>query len=183
MIPNILSIAGSDCSGGAGIQADIKAISANGGYAMSVITALTAQNTQGVRSVHLAPLPMIADQIAAIRDDITIHAVKIGMLGTAGIVRCVAEGLAADFLLVDLNRPEFTPSHDLPWELVRYGNRDQIDAVFTQGQLRLWKGWPVDWDARALMDEVRALTAEAIAGAGIRRVHPTATEHRDRSRA
>ncbi|HMQ40318.1 MAG TPA: bifunctional hydroxymethylpyrimidine kinase/phosphomethylpyrimidine kinase [Paracoccus sp. (in: a-proteobacteria)] len=94
MIPNILSIAGSDCSGGAGIQADIKAISANGGYAMSVITALTAQNTQGVRSVHLAPLPMIADQIAAIRDDITIHAVKIGMLGTAGIVRCVAEGLA-----------------------------------------------------------------------------------------
>ena len=94
MIPNILSIAGSDCSGGAGIQADIKSISANGGYAMSVITALTAQNTQGVRSVHLAPLPMIADQIAAIRDDITIHAVKIGMLGTAGIVRCVAEGLA-----------------------------------------------------------------------------------------
>lgn len=103
-----------------------------------------------------------------------------GLRRTAG---AVAEGLAADFLLVDLNRPEFTPSHDLPWELVRYGNRDQIDAVFTQGQLRLWKGWPVDWDARALMDEVRALTAEAIAGAGIRRVHPTATEHRDRSRA
>ncbi len=93
MIPNILTIAGSDCSGGAGIQADIKAISANGGYAMSVITALTAQNTQGVRDVHLTPLPIIAVQIAAIRDDIRIDAVKIGMLGTADIIATVAKGL------------------------------------------------------------------------------------------
>ncbi|WBU61709.1 bifunctional hydroxymethylpyrimidine kinase/phosphomethylpyrimidine kinase [Paracoccus albus] len=93
MIPNILTIAGSDCSGGAGIQADIKAISANGGYAMSVITALTAQNTKGVHAVHLIPVEMIAAQIAAIRDDIAVHAVKIGMLGTAGIIDCVCEGL------------------------------------------------------------------------------------------
>ena len=94
MIPNILTIAGSDCSGGAGIQADIKAISANGGYAMSVITALTAQNTKGVRAVHLTPVEMIAAQISAIRDDIAIHAVKIGMLGTAEIIDCVCKGLA-----------------------------------------------------------------------------------------
>ncbi|UFM67295.1 amidohydrolase family protein (plasmid) [Paracoccus sp. MA] len=86
----------------------------------------------------------------------------------------IAPGLAADFLLVDLDRPEFTPSHDLSWELVRYGNRDQIDAVFTDGRLRLVQGWPVDWDARALLAEIRELTAPAIAAAPIQRIHATA---------
>src|SRR6056297_2923673 len=102
MIPNILSIAGSDPSGGAGIQADIKAISANGGYAMAAITALTAQNTRGVSGVALADAAMVAAQIAAIREDIRIDAVKIGMLGSAGIVAAVAEaleGLAAPVVL------------------------------------------------------------------------------------
>ena len=93
MIPNILSIAGSDPSGGAGIQADIKAISANGGFAMTVITGLTAQNTRGVRSVEMVSDRMIAAQINAIRDDIEIHAVKIGMLGTAKTVSLVAKGI------------------------------------------------------------------------------------------
>lgn len=90
MIPNILSIAGSDPSGGAGIQADIKAISANGGYAMCAITALTAQNTQGVRAVRLTSAEMVAAQITAVRDDITLHGVKIGMLGDAEITTTVA---------------------------------------------------------------------------------------------
>ncbi|MGQ3279334.1 MAG: amidohydrolase, partial [Shinella sp.] len=90
----------------------------------------------------------------------------------------IAEGLAADFLLVDLDRPEFTPSYDLMWELVRYGNRDQIDAVFTNGQLRLWQGWPVDWDARALLAEVRGDAAAAIAKAPIQRIHPLSEAHR-----
>ena len=94
MIPNILSIAGSDPSGGAGIQADIKAISANGGYAMAAITALTAQNTQGVSGVHMVPPEFVAAQIAAIRADIRIAAVKIGMLGTAPVIRAVAEALS-----------------------------------------------------------------------------------------
>ncbi|MDD9728763.1 bifunctional hydroxymethylpyrimidine kinase/phosphomethylpyrimidine kinase [Mameliella sp. AT18] len=94
MIPNILSIAGSDCSGGAGIQADIKAISANGGYAMSVLTALTAQNTRGVTAVSLCDTDMIAAQIAAIRDDIAIDAIKIGMLGDAAIIETVTKGIA-----------------------------------------------------------------------------------------
>ena len=98
--------------------------------------------------------------------------------GLAGITGSIAEGLAADFLLVDLDRPEFTPSHDLMWELVRYGNRDQIDAVFTGGQLRLWQGWPVDWDARALLAEVRGDTAAAIARAPIQRIHPLSETHR-----
>ncbi|MEM6712068.1 MAG: bifunctional hydroxymethylpyrimidine kinase/phosphomethylpyrimidine kinase [Pseudomonadota bacterium] len=93
MIPNILSIAGSDPSGGAGIQADIKAISANGGYAMAAITGLTAQNTRGVSAVEIVSPKMIKAQIAAIRDDITIHAVKIGMLGSAPVIDAVAQAL------------------------------------------------------------------------------------------
>jgi hydroxymethylpyrimidine/phosphomethylpyrimidine kinase len=94
MIPNILSIAGSDPSGGAGIQADLKAIAANGGYGMAAITALTVQNTRGVRDVALVAPAMVAAQIAAIREDIRIDAVKIGMLGSAAIVAAVAEALA-----------------------------------------------------------------------------------------
>ena len=98
--------------------------------------------------------------------------------GLSGITGAIAEGLAADFLLVDLDRPEFTPSYDLMWELVRYGNRDQIDAVFTDGRLRLWQGWPVDWDARALLEEVRGAAAAAIAAAPIQKIHPLSEAHR-----
>lgn len=93
MIPNILSIAGSDPSGGAGIQADIKAISANGGYAMAAITALTAQNTQGVSAAQMVAPEFVAAQIAAIRADIRIDAVKIGMLGTQQIIAAVRAAL------------------------------------------------------------------------------------------
>ncbi|HEY0212509.1 MAG TPA: bifunctional hydroxymethylpyrimidine kinase/phosphomethylpyrimidine kinase [Paenirhodobacter sp.] len=93
MIPNVLSIAGSDPSGGAGIQADIKAISANGGYAMAVLTGLTAQNTQGVQAVQLIDPAMISAQIAAIRADIRIDAIKIGMLGSAQIILTVVAAL------------------------------------------------------------------------------------------
>lgn len=102
MIPNILSIAGSDPSGGAGIQADIKAISANGGYAMAALTALTAQNTRGVSAVEPVRPEMIREQIAMIRQDIRIDAVKIGMLGSAETIATVAgalEGLAAPIVL------------------------------------------------------------------------------------
>lgn len=93
MIPNILSIAGSDPSGGAGVQADVKAISAMGGYAMAAITALTAQNTRGVRAVAGVEPAMVAAQIEAVREDIRVDAVKIGMLGTAEVVRAVADAL------------------------------------------------------------------------------------------
>lgn len=94
--------------------------------------------------------------------------------GLATITGRIAPGLAADFLLVDVDRPEFTPSHDLTWELVRYGNRDQIDAVFTCGCLRMVRGWPVDWDARGLMAEIRDRAGPAIATAPIQRIHATA---------
>lgn len=90
----------------------------------------------------------------------------------------IAAGMAADFLLVDIDVPEMTPSWDRVWELVRYGNRDQITAVFTNGQLRLWKGWPVDWDGRALMHQVRAAANAALDRAPISRVHPVAEQHR-----
>ena len=93
MIPNILSIAGSDPSGGAGIQADLKAISANGGYGMAAVTALTAQNTRGVQAVTLVDPGMVMAQVAAVRADIRIDAVKIGMLGSAAIVEAVADAL------------------------------------------------------------------------------------------
>ncbi|MEZ2390072.1 bifunctional hydroxymethylpyrimidine kinase/phosphomethylpyrimidine kinase [bacterium RCC_150] len=85
-IPRVLSIAGSDPSGGAGIQADLKSIAANGGYGMAVVTALTAQNTQGVTAVHVPPVEFLRQQLEAIRNDITVDAVKIGMLGDAEVI-------------------------------------------------------------------------------------------------
>jgi len=93
MIPNLLAIAGSDPSGGAGIQADLKTFSALGCYGMAVVTALTAQNTRGVRSVHVPPAAFVADQIDAVFDDIRVDSVKIGMLATADIANAVADGL------------------------------------------------------------------------------------------
>lgn len=93
MIANILSVAGSDPSGGAGIQADLKAISANGAYAMAAVTALTAQNTQGVSGVHLVPPDFVADQIRAVFDDVRVDAVKVGMIATAEIAEAVAGSL------------------------------------------------------------------------------------------
>lgn len=93
MIRNVLSIAGSDPSGGAGIQADLKAFSARGVYGMAVITALTAQNTQGVAGVHTLPVDFVADQIAAIFADIEVHAIKIGMIANAEIANAVADAL------------------------------------------------------------------------------------------
>ncbi|MEM1314240.1 MAG: bifunctional hydroxymethylpyrimidine kinase/phosphomethylpyrimidine kinase [Pseudomonadota bacterium] len=94
MIANVLSIAGSDPSGGAGIQADIKSISANGAYAMAALTALTAQNTQGVSGAHAAPPAFVAQQIEAVFEDIRVDAVKIGMIATAEIAVAVADALA-----------------------------------------------------------------------------------------
>ena len=101
--------------------------------------------------------------------------------GLTAVTGRIAEGLAADFLLVDLDVPEFVPSWDLTWELVRFANRDQIEAVFVNGAMRLWNGWPLDWDARALMREVAAVAKRDVARAPIQRVHATADAHRRRS--
>ena len=89
----ILSIAGSDSSGGAGIQADIKTITMLGGYAMTAITAVTAQNSRGVTAVESLSPYMVAAQIDACMEDIGVEAVKIGMLGSADIAEVVADRL------------------------------------------------------------------------------------------
>ncbi len=90
MIPIALTIAGSDSSGGAGIQADLNSFSALGVYGASVITALTAQNTQRVSSIHPVPADFIAAQLEAVFDDLDIKAVKIGMVGSAEAVSAVS---------------------------------------------------------------------------------------------
>ena len=91
--PVILSIAGSDCSGGAGIQADIKTISALGGYAASAITAITVQNTLGVRAVQSISPDMVRGQIEAVMDDLQPVAIKIGMINDIQIVRVISDCL------------------------------------------------------------------------------------------
>ena len=91
--PAVLSIAGSDSGGGAGIQADLKAFARCGVHGMTAITALTAQNTTGVTGIHPVPPGFIIEQVRAVHADIGVDAVKIGMLGTAEIVRAVREAL------------------------------------------------------------------------------------------
>ncbi|WP_432722756.1 bifunctional hydroxymethylpyrimidine kinase/phosphomethylpyrimidine kinase [Jeongeupia wiesaeckerbachi] len=88
-----LTIAGSDSGGGAGIQADLKTFSALGAYGMSVLTALTAQSTQGVFAVHPVPPDFVAAQLDTVLADIRVDAVKLGMLANADIVHAVADGL------------------------------------------------------------------------------------------
>jgi hydroxymethylpyrimidine/phosphomethylpyrimidine kinase len=89
----ILSIAGSDSGGGAGIQADIKTVTALGGYAMAAITAVTVQDSTGVHGFHPVPPSIVAEQIRAVMADIGADAIKTGMLGSAEIVETVAQAL------------------------------------------------------------------------------------------
>lgn len=93
--PRVLSVAGSDPSGGAGIQADLKSIAAKGGYGMAAVTALTAQNTRGVRAVHTPPAGFLRAQLDALSDDVDIDAVKVGMLADADVTREVGAWLTA----------------------------------------------------------------------------------------
>jgi 5-methylthioadenosine/S-adenosylhomocysteine deaminase len=101
-------------------------------------------------------------------------------VGLGGFTGEIAVGQRADFLIVDLDVPELCPSIDLDWDMVRLGNRDQIDAVYVDGAMRLWRGWPVDWDGRALVHDLREHAARAIASAPIQRIHPPAPIDRQR---
>src|SRR5437899_638739 len=92
--PIALTIAGSDSSGGAGIQADLKTFAALGVYGASVITALTAQNTQGVTGIHQVPADFVTGQIDAVFSDLAIGAVKIGMVAELSVIGAIAAGLA-----------------------------------------------------------------------------------------
>src|SRR6266436_8200960 len=94
MTPVALTIAGSDSSGGAGVQADLKTFAALGVYGASVITALTAQNTTGVKGIHQVPAAFVTAQIDAVFSDLDIGAVKIGMVAELSIIDAIAAGLA-----------------------------------------------------------------------------------------
>lgn len=93
-VPRVLTIASSDSGGGAGIQADLKAIARRGAHGMTAIAALTAQNTTGVRGIHVAPPEFVREQIAAVLDDIGADAAKTGMLFSAPVIEAVADELA-----------------------------------------------------------------------------------------
>ncbi|USX47150.1 bifunctional hydroxymethylpyrimidine kinase/phosphomethylpyrimidine kinase [Dietzia kunjamensis] len=92
-VPRVLCIAGTDPSGGAGLLADTKAVAAMGGYGMGAVTAVTIQNTVGVTGVHAVPVEVVIAQLDAVIDDVTVDAVKIGMLGEAGLVEAVGDWL------------------------------------------------------------------------------------------
>src|ERR1700758_3536447 len=92
--PIALTIAGSDSSGGAGIQADLKTLAALGVYGASAITALTAQNTMGVTAIHVVPPDVVRAQIDAVFDDLDVTAVKIGMVAGRATVEVIADALA-----------------------------------------------------------------------------------------
>ena len=99
-LKSILSIAGSDSSGGAGIQADIKTITTLGGYAQR-ITAVTSQNTQGVQGIHDIPLSVIKSQIKSVVDDIDIRVIKTGMLNNPNLIKFIGKNLSHKKLIVD----------------------------------------------------------------------------------
>jgi hydroxymethylpyrimidine/phosphomethylpyrimidine kinase len=117
--PCVLTIAGTDPSGGAGIQADIKTISAIGCYAASVITALVAQNTQGVQAIQDVPVEFVREQLHSIFNDLTISAVKIGMLYDQKIIEMVAcelkkqksKNIVLDPVMIAKKGYELLPSH------------------------------------------------------------------------
>ncbi len=94
MMSSVLTIAGSDSGGGAGIQADLKTFAVYGMHGLSAVAALTAQNTQGVRAVHVPPLAFLRAQLDALFEDFRIEAVKVGMLANTEVVELVAEALA-----------------------------------------------------------------------------------------
>ncbi len=98
-LPVALTIAGSDSGGGAGVQADLKTFTAMGVFGTSAITAITAQNTQGVRHSQILDSELVAAQIDAVASDIGVHATKTGMLGNAGVVKAVAKAIERNNLL------------------------------------------------------------------------------------
>lgn len=123
MIPSILTIAGSDSGGGAGIQADLKTFSALQTYGASVITAVTAQNTRSVSMAQTMPSALIRAQIEAVLDDLTIAAVKIGMLGSPDVIAVVSSALKGCGLPIVLDPVMVAKSGD------RLLSIDALDAL------------------------------------------------------
>src|SRR4051794_8110215 len=156
-IPIALTIAGSDSSGGAGIQADLKTFAAFGVYGASVITALTAQNTRGVTGIHQVPAEFVTAQIDAVFGDLDVKAVKIGMVAQRAVVDAVVAGL-----------DRWSPAHIVldPVMIATSGDRllapDAVDALRRHLIPRAHLLTPNLPEAAALLDAPVAATAAAI---------------------
>jgi hydroxymethylpyrimidine/phosphomethylpyrimidine kinase len=161
--PIALTIAGSDSSGGAGIQADLKTFAALGVYGASVITALTAQNTNGVSGIHAVPAGFVTAQIDAVFSDLQVDAVKIGMAAELAIIDAIAAGLA-----------RWSPKHVVldPVMVATSGDRllatEAVDALRTKLMPRASLVTPNLPEAAALLDEAVASSESAIESQGKR---------------
>jgi hydroxymethylpyrimidine/phosphomethylpyrimidine kinase len=162
-IPIALTIAGSDSSGGAGIQADLKTFAASGVYGASVITALTAQNTRGVTAIHQVPADFVTAQIDAVFGDLDVRAVKIGMVAQREVIEAIVAGLE-----------RWSPKHVVldPVMVATSGDRllvpDAIEALRTQLIPRAEIITPNLPEAAALLGEPVAVSESDIAGQGRR---------------
>src|SRR5471030_1527039 len=162
-MPTALTIAGSDSSGGAGIQADLKTFAAFGVYGASVITALTAQNTRGVTGIHAVPADFVTAQIDAVFADLAVNAVKIGMLAQLATVDAVVAGLA-----------RWSPGHVVldPVMVATSGDRllaaDAVAALRTKLMPLATLVTPNLPEAAALLDEPVASSQAAIESQGRR---------------
>jgi len=161
--PIALTVAGSDSSGGAGIQADLKTFAALGVYGASVVTALTAQNTQGVTGIHQVPADFVTAQIDAVFADLAVGAVKIGMVAELSVIDAIAAGLA-----------KWQPKHVVldPVMVATSGDRllkaDAVDALRTKLIPLASVITPNLPEAAALLEEAVARTESAIADQGTR---------------
>ena len=136
----VLTIAGSDSGGGAGIQADLKTITVLGGFGMSAITALTAQNTQEVQAIQAVPPDFVLRQIEAVATDLPIHAAKTGMLANREVVEAVSQGIGRfqiPNLVVD---PVFISKGGHP--LLEEEDRRAEAILQPDGQCRQQHEWP-----------------------------------------
>ena len=162
-IPIALTIAGSDCSGGAGIQADLKSFAALGVYGASVITALTAQNTRGVIGIHQVPADFVTAQIDAVFGDLEVKAVKIGMVADLAVIDAIAAGLR-----------KWSPKHIVldPVMVATSGDRllaaEAVDALRTKLIPLASLITPNMPEAAALLDEPVAADEAAIESQGRR---------------
>lgn len=162
MVKAALTIAGSDSGGGAGIQADLKTFSALGVFGTSAITAITAQNTQDVTAVEPISNAVVAAQIMAVLDDIDIHAVKIGMLGSPTLIQTVAESLAA------FDGPVVLDPVMLSKSGVALLPDDAIDALVTQLLPRATVLTPNLPEAARILGEDEATDDDAVLAQGQR---------------
>jgi hydroxymethylpyrimidine/phosphomethylpyrimidine kinase len=171
--PRLLSIAGSDSGGGAGIQADLKAFARCGAHGMTAITAITAQNTLGVNAVHPLPPEAVIDQVRAVVEDIGVDAVKIGMLGDVTTIEAVREalGLVGEApVVVDPVMVSESGSVLLQEEAVA-ALREQILPLATVvtpnlPEARVLADGPDGDDARALAERIRSLGPHAVVVTG-----------------